>query len=50
MKLPCSGLLPSRPMLFEKVEKRRIITFCFKTSTVDVGECTAPAALVKTAQ
>jgi len=29
----------SRPMLFEKVEKRRIITFYFKTSTVDVGEC-----------
>jgi len=26
-------------MLFEKVEKRRIITFYFKTSTVDVGEC-----------
>jgi len=40
-------------MLFEKVEKRQIITFYFKTSTVDVGECihyTAPAALVKTAQ
>jgi len=29
-------------MLFEKVEKRRIITFYFKTSTVDVGECTQP--------
>jgi len=41
----------SRPMLFEKVVKRRIITFYFKTSTVDVGECrTAPAALVKAAQ
>ena len=26
-------------MLFEKVEKRRIITFYFKTSTGDVGEC-----------
>jgi len=26
-------------MIFEKVEKRRIITFYFKTSTVDVGEC-----------
>jgi len=26
-------------MLFEKVEKRPIITFYFKTSTVDVGEC-----------
>jgi len=26
-------------MLFEKVEKIRIITFYFKTSTVDVGEC-----------
>jgi len=25
-------------MLFEKVEKRRIITY-FKTSTVDVGKC-----------
>ena len=25
-------------MLFEKVEKRRIITSYFKTSTVDVGE------------
>jgi len=25
-------------MLFEKVEKRRIITLYFKTSTVDVGE------------
>jgi len=38
-------------MSFEKVEKRRIITFYFKTSTVDVGECrTAPAALVKIAQ
>jgi len=29
-------------MLFEKVEKRRIITFYFKTSTVDVGECIQP--------
>jgi len=29
-------------MLFEKVGKRRIITFYFKTSTVDVGECTQP--------
>jgi len=29
-------------MLFEKVEKRRIITFHFKTSTVDVGECIQP--------
>jgi len=26
----------SRPMLFEKVEKKRIITFYFKTSTVDI--------------
>jgi len=26
-------------MLFEKVEKRRIITFHFETRTVDVGEC-----------
>jgi len=26
-------------MLFEKVEKSRIITFYFNTSTVDVGEC-----------
>jgi len=32
----------SRPMLFEKVEKSRIITFFFKTSTVDVGECIQP--------
>jgi len=29
-------------MLFEKVEKRRIITLYFKTSTVDVGECMQP--------
>jgi len=29
-------------MLFEKVEKRRIITFYFKTSTVVVGECIQP--------
>jgi len=29
-------------MLFEKVEKRQIITFYFKTSTVDVGECIQP--------
>jgi len=29
-------------MLFEKVEKRRIITFYFKTSTVDVDECMQP--------
>jgi len=29
-------------MLFEKVEKRRIITFYFKTSTIDVGECILP--------
>jgi len=29
-------------MLFEKVEMRRIITFYFKTSTVDVGECIQP--------
>jgi len=26
-------------MLFEKVEKLRIIAFYFKASTVDVGEC-----------
>jgi len=32
----------SRPMFFEKVEKRRTITFYFKTSTVDVGECIQP--------
>jgi len=32
----------SRPMSFEKVEKRRIITLYFKTSTVDVGECIQP--------
>ena len=29
-------------MLFEKTKKRRIITFYFKTSTVDVGECIQP--------
>jgi len=29
-------------MLFEKVEKRRIIAFYFETSTVDVGECIQP--------
>jgi len=29
-------------MLFEKVEKKRIITFYFKTNTVDVGECIQP--------
>jgi len=29
-------------MLFEKVEKRRIITFYVKTSTVDVGERMQP--------
>jgi len=29
-------------LLFEKVEKKRIITFYFKTSTVDVGECIQP--------
>jgi len=52
MKLPCSGLLPSIEvgLCYLKKWRRRIITFCFKTSTVDVGERrTAPAALVKTA-
>jgi len=29
-------------MLFEKVEKRQIITFYFNTSTVDVGQCIQP--------
>jgi len=29
-------------MLFEKVEKRRIINFYFETSTVDVGTCIQP--------
>jgi len=29
-------------VLFEKVEKRRIITFKKKTNTVDVGECMQP--------
>jgi len=29
-------------MLFEKVEKRLIITFYFNTSTVYVGECIQP--------
>jgi len=32
----------SRPMLFEKVEKRRITALHFKASTVDVGECIQP--------
>ena len=32
----------SRPVLFERVEKRRITTVYFKTSTVDVGECIQP--------
>ena len=46
MNVPCSGLLPSievgYPMLFEKVEKRRIINIYFKTNTVDVGDCIQP--------
>jgi len=46
MKHICSGLLPIVlklvTMLFEKVEKRRTITFYFKTSTIDVGECIQP--------
>jgi len=53
MKLQCSGLLPSTEvgLWHLKVEKGRIITFYFKTSTVDAGKCrTAPAALVKIAQ
>jgi len=29
-------------MLFEKVEKRRIITFYFETITIDVGACIQP--------
>jgi len=29
-------------MLFEKMEKRRIITFYFKASRVDAGECIQP--------
>jgi len=29
-------------MLFEKVEKKRINIFYFKTSAVDVGECIQP--------
>jgi len=29
-------------LLFEQVEKKRIITFYFKTNTVDVGECIQP--------
>ena len=29
-------------MLFEKVEKLRIIAFYFKASTVDVGKCIQP--------
>jgi len=38
MKLPCSGLLLSiEVLLFENVEKRRIISFYFKQ--LDVGEC-----------
>jgi len=31
-------------VLFEKVEKRRIITFYFKASTVDVDECIQPSS------
>ena len=52
MKLKCSGLLPSIEVGLCCLRKwgSRIITLYFKTSTVDVGECTAPAALVKTAQ
>jgi len=34
-------------MLFEKVEKSRIITFYFKTSTVDVGVCMAMVTCTK---
>jgi len=29
-------------MLFEKVEKKRNVTFYFKTSTVDIGACVQP--------
>jgi len=52
MKVPCSGLLPSieEGQCYLRKWRRRIITFYFKTSTVAVGRCTAPAALVKTEQ
>jgi len=44
MKLPCSGLLPSIEvgLCYLKKWRRRIITFYFKTSTVDEGECIQP--------
>jgi len=45
MKHLCSGLLPivlKLAYVIWEVEKRQIITFYFKTSTVDVGECIQP--------
>jgi len=41
IKVPCSGLLPSIEVDLCYLRKwgRRIITFYFNTSTVDVGEC-----------
>jgi len=45
MKLPYSGLLSSievGPCYLRKWIRAGIITFYFKTSTVDVGECIQP--------
>jgi len=44
MKLPCSGLLPSVEVgqCYLRKWRRRSITFYFKTSIVDVGECIQP--------
>jgi len=51
MKLPCSGLLPSIEVGLCYLRKwRRGEPLLFKTSTIDVGDYTAPVALIKTAQ
>jgi len=52
VKVPCSGLLPTIEvlMLFEKVEKKRIITFYFETSSRCRWVYTVPPALAKTAR
>jgi len=45
MKLPSSDLPPTTEVglcYLTKWRKRRIITFYFETSTVDVGECIQP--------
>jgi len=44
MTLTCSGLLPGIEvgLCYLRKWRRRIITFYFKTSTVDEGECTQP--------